>query len=201
MNSEALLIRMGDPALAGDFRFTQEDLNRPVPTIVLFTTDGTVALHLSRRKHMPRPSVVRRACWSSTCKATCPVHAPHALLRSVVPGNFPFAHLAKPTAAGRVLPSPAATRNLRRSAEAAGLPNAARITTRCLRRGHTETLRQSGGSLATILKAGDWRSGAFKAYLDQPALEAAASGEGMALSGDAVPQVAGQDPASAAFQP
>ena len=199
--SEALLIRMGDPALAGDFRFTQEDPDRPVPTIVLFTTDGTVALHLSRRKHMPRPSVVRRACWCSTCKATCPVHAPRSLLCGVVPGAFPFAHLARPTAAGRVLPSPAVTRNLRRSAEAAGLPNAARITTRCLRRGHTETLRQSGGNLAAILRAGDWRSGAFKAYLDQPALEAAASGEGMALPAGADPRVAGHDPASAASQP
>ena len=137
----------------------------------------------------------------SICTTTCPVHAPRALLGDLVPGAFPFAHLAKPTKAGRVLPVPAITRNLRRSAQAAGLPNAARITSKCLRRGHTETFRQSGGSLATILRAGNWRSGAFKAYLDQPALEEAATGEGMALSASAGPGAAGHDPAGAASQP
>ena len=36
-----------------------------------------------------------------------------------------------------------------------GFPEAARITAKCLRRGRAETLRQGGGTLAIILKAGN----------------------------------------------
>ena len=39
------------------------------------------------------------------------------------------------------------------------------------RRGHAEDLRRGGSRLYEILAAGDWKSGAFLAYLDRVSLE------------------------------
>ena len=42
------------------------------------------------------------------------------------------------------------------------------------RRGQAQDLADAGMPLATILKAGDWRSAAFALYLDLPGIEAKA---------------------------
>ena len=42
------------------------------------------------------------------------------------------------------------------------------------RRGCAQDLADAGMPLATILKAGDWRSAAFALYLDMPGIEAKA---------------------------
>ena len=52
-----------------------------------------------------------------------------------------------------------------------GVPNAERYWCHDLRRGHAEDLRRGGATLAEILRAGDWKSPAFLAYLDIKQLE------------------------------
>ena len=42
------------------------------------------------------------------------------------------------------------------------------------RRGHAQDLLEAGASLGTILRAGEWRSSAFMAYLDVSVMEAKA---------------------------
>ena len=42
------------------------------------------------------------------------------------------------------------------------------------RRGHAQDLLEAGASLMTILRAGEWRSAAFMAYLDTAEMEARA---------------------------
>jgi len=55
--------------------------------------------------------------------------------------------------------------------EARGVPNAERFTLHSLRRGAAQTLIQKGGDLATLLRAGGWRSSAFRTYMDLVGLE------------------------------
>ena len=47
-----------------------------------------------------------------------------------------------------------------------------------LRRGHAQDLVECGHNLTEILQAGDWRSAAFKNYLDEEYVEAAAVAAG-----------------------
>ena len=47
-----------------------------------------------------------------------------------------------------------------------GIENANAYRLHDFRRGHAQDLVLRGHSLATILRAGDWRSGAFAGYLD-----------------------------------
>ena len=46
--------------------------------------------------------------------------------------------------------------------------------------GHAEDLRQSGANLLEMLRAGDWASAAFMAYLNQVELECDAAAEAQA---------------------
>ena len=52
-----------------------------------------------------------------------------------------------------------------------GVEQASDYRTHDLRRGHAQDLVESGAPLATILAAGEWRSPAFLAYIDQNRLE------------------------------
>ena len=62
-------------------------------------------------------------------------------------------------------------RGLRDALRSLGVPNAAAYRSHDLRRGHAEDLRLGGATLGEILRAGDWRSPAFLAYLDAEQLE------------------------------
>ena len=55
--------------------------------------------------------------------------------------------------------------------ESLGLADADEYRTHDLRRGHALDLQLAGAPLHEILKAGDWRSPAFLAYLDKYLLE------------------------------
>ena len=55
--------------------------------------------------------------------------------------------------------------DLRRYAAAVGLPDHERLGSHAFRRGMARDILDAGGSLAALLKAGDWRSAAFIAYL------------------------------------
>ena len=45
--------------------------------------------------------------------------------------------------------------------------NAEKYTLHSLRRGAAQELLSKGGDLAVLLKAGGWRSSAFRAYMDE----------------------------------
>ena len=51
------------------------------------------------------------------------------------------------------------------------VPNVTLFRTHDFRRGHAEDLCRGGSRLYEILAAGDWKSGAFLAYLDRVSLE------------------------------
>ena len=54
---------------------------------------------------------------------------------------------------------------LRRLATLVDLPHAATLGSHALRRGMARDIVDAGGSLATLLRAGQWKSAAFVAYL------------------------------------
>ena len=60
---------------------------------------------------------------------------------------------------------------LRFALEARGLPNASGFGLHSLRRGSVQKILDKGGDLGTIMRAGSWRSGAFKTYLDMVGLQ------------------------------
>ena len=62
-------------------------------------------------------------------------------------------------------------RRLRQDAAEVGLPEAERLGSHSLRRGMARDIVDSGGSLATLLRAGDWTSSAFVQYLRDNQME------------------------------
>ena len=60
---------------------------------------------------------------------------------------------------------------LRSRLRSLGVPQAEYYRTHDFRRGHAEDLCRSGASLREILRAGEWKSPAFMAYLDLDKLE------------------------------
>ena len=60
---------------------------------------------------------------------------------------------------------------LRIALEARDVPRAREFGLHSLRRGAANALVLSGGDLSTLLRAGGWRSSAFRAYLDLVGLE------------------------------
>ena len=57
---------------------------------------------------------------------------------------------------------------------ALGVERSKRFRLHDFRRGCAQDLADAGMPLATILKAGDWRSASFALYLDMPGIEAKA---------------------------
>jgi len=123
-----------------------------------------IVLKLLRRKNKPHGSVLWRACWCTTCKATCPVHVLGAYFQGLAFGAAPFVARTPNAALG----------SLRDMLSFLNVPDAMHYRTHDLRRGHAEDLKLSGANLFEILKAGEWRSPAFLKYLDVNELESAA---------------------------
>jgi hypothetical protein len=94
----------------------------------------------------------------------CPVHTLWDRFFALLPdGHKPWAHVGD----GR------AREHLRSTLRALKVPDADQYGTHDLRRGHAEDLRRSGATLATILKAGQWKSAAFLNYVNEAQLEEA----------------------------
>ena len=55
-----------------------------------------------------------------------------------------------------------------------GVPNSLEYGLQSLRRGHAQQILDDGGTLADVLKAGQWASPAFLLYLDYTDVEQAA---------------------------
>ena len=64
-------------------------------------------------------------------------------------------------------------RIIKASFSKAGISNGATYAAHCYRRGAANEILRSGSSLATIMRAGGWNSGGYKAYLDLNASEEA----------------------------
>ena len=180
--SECLGITVRHVDSSQHFVFSCDALRAKVTQAILDVSEHSATLHLSRRKNVPHPCKVTRECWCTKCQATCPVHAPMAALGSVPTGARPFVHLRRVLADGAVQARPVVVRQLRSAARTAGIPQPEELTSKCLRRGHAETVRRAGGRLGDILRAGGWSSCAFKEYLDRPDLECAATSEAVSLA-------------------
>ena len=130
-------------------------------TPVLSVGESSVTLWFPTRKNKLWPSQQVRACWCRSCTLTCPVHVLGAYMRALPAGTQPFAHIR----ASQALLA------LRELLAELHIPNAGVFRTHDFRRGHAEDLRRGGSRLYEILAAGDWKSGAFLAYLDRVSLE------------------------------
>ena len=180
--SESLGITVRHVVSSQQFVFSSDALRATVTQAIFDVSERSATLHLSRRKNVPHPCKVTRECWCAKCQATCPVHAPMAALGSVPTGARPFVHLRRVLADGAVQARPVVVRQPRSAARTAGIPQPEELTSKCLRRGHAETVRRAGGRLGDILRAGGWSSSAFKEYLDRPDLECAATSEAVSLA-------------------
>ena len=128
---------------------------------------GTSAsITLMRRKNLSTPSVLeRRCCCESSGERLCAVHWLHRL------------HKLR-RSDGRVFAISASVflTKVREFAAECGVANAHRIGTHAFRRGMAQDIISAGGSLAVLLRAGEWHSRAFLKYLreSQPEDEAVA---------------------------
>ena len=125
--------------------------------------DGEVILRLAKRKNKPHGSVLRRSCWCDTKAALCPVHVLGAWVDSLDDRSTPFAGIT----------AQAARKDLKKRLFQIGIDGASSYWLHDLRRGHAQDMVDSGGRLCEILKAGEWTSPAFTAYLDLEAVEMA----------------------------
>ena len=103
---------------------------------------------------------------------------PPLLLRHLVsgfPSSLPYPLLMEvdllTSTLGKAYPPPNYTvRNinpvLKRVCEKIGLPNASRYSSHAFRRGAAQELKENGSQWPTIATLGDWRSLAFRGYVD-----------------------------------
>ena len=151
----------------------ESDLFSPLPVgveVVVFVDRDRLVVRLAKRKAHPFGDCVFRVCTCSKAEGVslyvpselCPVHVLGGWLASnVAPG-------------GRVFPpgfAKEALEWLRIALAARDVPNAFNYGLHSLRRGAARELTACGGDLATLLRAGGWKSNAFSAYLDMVGLE------------------------------
>ena len=72
---------------------------------------------------------------------------------------------------------PAFVSRLRSFASQLGIPSADKLGTHALRRGMARDVLDAGGSLATLMRAGDWRSAAYVQYLRDNQVEECAAAQ------------------------
>ena len=134
---------------------------------VVSVREDCIELKLLRRKNMENGCVKKRTCWCRSCPITCPVH---------VLGRY-FAELGAGRSAFEACSRHSILQSLRSSFQDLKVPEAAKYRTHDLRRGHGRDMQIGGASMYEILKAGDWRSPAFLAYMDKKELECGAVDE------------------------
>ena len=122
---------------------------------------NSLVLKLARRKNKAHGSTLRRACACPASRWMCPVHTLGEWLGSQAAGTKPFAHLR----------ADVARRQLRERLTWSGVKDAPAYSLHDFRRGHAMDLASAGGTLKTILAAGEWTSPAFLKYLDIAELE------------------------------
>ena len=75
-------------------------------------------------------------------------------------------------------------RNVKFYDQVAGVVNAETVTSHGFRRGMAQDVVNSGGTLATLLKAGDWHSKAFFKYLRESHVQGHAIAELVVMASD-----------------
>ena len=114
---------------------------------------------MKTRKNMQGGSgTLCRSCSCSGSKQLCAVHTLWDTFFEDLPvGVQPWADV-KPGLA---------LKRLRKLLVALGIMNAQEYGTHSFRRGHADDMRKCGCTLAEILRAGQWKSAAFLAYIDE----------------------------------
>ena len=134
-----------------------------------------LTIRLRSRKNYMHGDTINRACVCSSTDnsphvkaAICPVHVLGDWLGlHCVPGK-------------RISPNniaDSALSFLRIGLEARGVQDAAQFGLHAIRRGASQAIVDNGGDLATLLRAGGWRSSAFKSYLSMMGVEASVFAE------------------------
>ena len=120
--------------------------------VELFENSATITL--MRRKNRAFPTSVERCCCCETSTAAlCAIHW-LARLRAISKDGRVF-HMSTKFFVARV----------RFYATESKLPGANNLTSHAFRRGMAQDIVDNGGSLAVLLRAGDWHSRAFFLYL------------------------------------
>ena len=156
VRDEGLPIRVGE--IADWERVPKEDHS------AFWVTGDELVLVLAKRKNRRRPTRLVRHCWCARRSRAelCPVHTIGSWLSALPRGATPFAELSGARALA----------DLRRRLAVLGEAEPERFRLHSFRGGHAMDVAQNGGRLvAQILKAGDWRSPAFTAYLNASELE------------------------------
>ena len=122
-----------------------------------------ISLTLFRRKNCSGPTVIHRRCVCATEGRTLCAVCALKLWIDRFRGQHP-AKLFRVSAKSFV-------KYMRRDAARCGLTGAALLGSHAWRRGMAQDIVNAGGSLATLLRAGQWRSSAFRVYLQQQALD------------------------------
>ena len=104
----------------------------------------------------------RRCCCEKSGKRLCAVHK-----------VAPVIERARKNGGGRLFQASAQTflRKLREIAAICEIANHDKLGTHALRRGMARDIIDAGGSLATLLRAGDWRNASFITYLRESQIE------------------------------
>ena len=138
---------------------------------VIGMTDSGLAMKLHRRKDRPQGDVLVRPCSCARTSGSirhipgslCPTHRIWPEIeRFFLPGAALFPQLTQ----GRLRSS------LREALVACGVPRGEAFGLHCFRRGAARSILERGGSLADVLRAGSWSSGAYRSYLDLSGPEA-----------------------------
>jgi hypothetical protein len=123
--------------------------------------EESVTITLNSRKNSRRPSVLTRQCVCKNSGKTlcavcavrrwCPPGSPQGRIFSMTPQKF--------------------LTTLKSIAVLCGITNASRMGSHAFRRGMAQDIIKAGGNLATLMRAGQWSSGAYKVYLQNQALD------------------------------
>ena len=131
---------------------------------------NSVFIRLKSRKNRTGGDAIERSCVCINAEGTS-AHVPNAICP---------VHVLWPWAVNRASPGArifeeniaySASIWLRVAAETHRLEHFEKYTLHSLRRGAAQTLVAKGGDLATLLRAGSWKSSAFRAYLDLVGVE------------------------------
>ena len=163
LTTYVFMLRMPSECLP--IRVSAGDNNERRHQAVISVGRNELTLRLKRRKNKEGGSVLIRRCWCNSCRLTCPVHVLGPFLLECGPGAQPLAmHDAR-----------SALQVLRGWLGVLQVDNASSYRTHDLRRGHARDMLVAGARLCEILRAGEWRSAAFLAYLDKAELECGAT--------------------------
>ena len=124
---------------------------------------------LARRKCSSVPSLLERhCCCARSGRSLCAVHQ-----------MAPILELARQSGSDRLfsLTAPVFQRRMRELAAACEIPHHDKLGTHALRRGMARDIIDAGGSLAVLLRAGDWKSASYIKYLWESQFEERAAAD------------------------